>query len=158
MTIGLEWSHDNSLMGLLTGLEVVTQSDVRSTCRQIEDQVAIVDLAGTVGGALDGVASDIALKAKYNIDLRKGRVTWLAMSLKETRAIGHAAPGFEVTARIRVAINDQPTCHELEDAATQPVCRWKQRAVLRFCNTFRGPAAFVCCMVANGGQWLIAAK
>ena len=117
VAIGLEWSHDNGVLGLLTGLEVVTQSDARSTCRQIEDQIAIVDLAGTVAGAVDGVASDITLKAKYNIDLRTQQVTWIALSLKETRAIGHAAPGFEVTARIRAAISHRPSSDELADAA-----------------------------------------
>jgi hypothetical protein len=35
------------------------------------------------------------------------------MSIRENRAIGHATPGFDVTARIRVEINEKPASPEL---------------------------------------------
>jgi hypothetical protein len=114
-----EWEHDDALIAALLGLDAISQSDAMSTLRQVEGDVAIVDMSGTVSGAVDGVSSDIELKAKYNIDLRQRRVTWLAMSIRENRAIGHAAPGFEVTARIRVALSERASAPELSDARLQ---------------------------------------
>lgn len=72
-------------------------------------------MSGRASGAADGVSSDIVLKAKYNINLESHRVTWLAMSIREDRAIGHATPGSEVTARVRVEINESTPAEELSD-------------------------------------------
>jgi hypothetical protein len=111
--LNAEWTHDAQDLALLLGLDAIHQTDVKSTLRQVEGDVAIIDLSGQVSGAIDGVASDITLKAKYNINLQSHRVTWLAMSIREDRDIGHATPGFEVTARVRVEINDKPASPEL---------------------------------------------
>ncbi len=111
-----EWSHDARDLAPLLGLDAIHQTDVKSTLRQVEGDVAIIDMSGQVSGAIDGVASDITLKAKYNINLQSHRVTWLAMSMREDRAIGHATPGFDVTARVRVEINEKPTSDELSEA------------------------------------------
>ncbi len=108
-----EWQHDDQLVAALLGLDAISQSDVKSKLKKVEGEIAILDLVGTVSGAIDGVASDIRLKAKYNIDLARRQVTWLAMSIRENRAIGHASPGFDVTARIRVALEEQTAATEL---------------------------------------------
>lgn len=113
VSLGEEWMHAASDLALLLRLDAVHQSDVKSTLRQIEGKIAIIDMAGKVSGAIDGVSSDITVKAKYNIDLQAHRVSWLAMSIREDRAIGHATPGFEVTARVRVEINDRSASPEL---------------------------------------------
>jgi hypothetical protein len=113
VALNTEWTHDAQDLALLLGLDAIHQSDVKSTLRQVEGDVAIIDLSGQVSGAIDGVASDITLKAKYNINLQSHRVTWLAMSIREDRAIGHATPGFNVTARVRVEINEKPMSPEL---------------------------------------------
>jgi hypothetical protein len=85
--------------------------------REVKDQLAVMDLAGTVSGAVAGVASDVELKAVYNFDLRQRRVNWLAMSLEESRAVGHAEPGFQITARLRLATQPAALPEPLESAA-----------------------------------------
>jgi hypothetical protein len=113
--IGDSWHVDKDPLALLVGLDVVTQSDVRCTLTEVEDQVAVIDLEGAVYGAIGGVASEIAIKAKCNYDLDRHRVTWLAANLKEKRAIGHAEPGLDVTARLRVATESLARSEHLGD-------------------------------------------
>lgn len=117
VALGTEWSHEADFVAAFLGLDAVADSDVKSTLRTVEGAIAIIDMSGKVSGAVDGVSSDIVLKAKYNVDLKSHTVTWLAMSIREDRAIGHATPGFEVTARIRVATSEQPTPPSLADEA-----------------------------------------
>jgi hypothetical protein len=116
VALDAEWKHAAQDLALLLGLDAIHQNNVKSTLRQVESDIAIIDMSGQVSGAIDGVASDISLKAKYNINLQSHRVTWLAMSIREARAIGHATPGFDVTARVRVEINEKPVSSELSDA------------------------------------------
>ncbi|MEO8495486.1 MAG: hypothetical protein ABI614_10470, partial [Planctomycetota bacterium] len=116
VALNAEWTHEARDLAPLLGLDAIHQTDVKSTLRQVENNVAIIDLSGQVSGAIDGVASDISLKAKYNINLQSHRITWLAMSIREDRAIGHATPGFDVTARVRVEISEKPTSSELSES------------------------------------------
>jgi hypothetical protein len=123
--IGANWQVENEPLALLLGLEVVTQSDISCTLEKVEDQVAVIDVQGTAHGAIGGVASEIAVKAKCNYDLDRHQVTWMAASLKEKRAIGHAEPGLDVTARLRVVIepleqSDHLGDRQLRDLALDP--------------------------------------
>lgn len=116
VALSSEWPHEAQDLALLLGLDAIHQTDVKSNLRQVEGNIAIIDMSGQVSGAIDGVTSDITLKAKYNINLQSHRVTWLAMTIREDRAIGHATPGFEVTARVRVEINEKAASPELSDS------------------------------------------
>ena len=102
--IGESWSNDDATIGALLGLEAVLQNDVKSTMRKVEGPIVIVKMQGSVSGAVGGVSADIKLDAIYNFDRDLGQVTWLAMSIKEHRAIGHAEPGIDATARLRIAL------------------------------------------------------
>lgn len=102
--IDSSWQHSHPLAALLLSLDSVSQSDMVSRLRQVEDNVAIVELTGTVHGAVDGIATEIELRGKYNFDLESHQVTWLALTIKEDRSIGPAEPGFDVTARFRIAL------------------------------------------------------
>ncbi|MCA9153851.1 MAG: hypothetical protein KDA38_03655 [Planctomycetales bacterium] len=103
---GEGWTIDKAVIGYLLGLEAVSQSDVSAKLASVENDVAIIDIGGAVSGAVGGVASEIECKAKLNFDLKSQQITWLAMSIQEDRAIGHAEAGFKVTARLRMAIAD----------------------------------------------------
>jgi hypothetical protein len=115
--IGDHWQHRDGLLRSLLGLEAITHNDLQSSLRQVEGSVAIIDLEGSVGGAIRGIASDLEIQAKYNFDLQNNRITWLAMEVTENRAVGHAEPGFEATARIRTAIAPNAECPELSSEA-----------------------------------------
>lgn len=103
IAIGEGWDHSDQLMGELLGLDVVHTNSTRSTLRKVAKNLAVIDLEGEVSGAVGGVSSDVELKAVYNFSLQDQRVTWFAATLQEDRAVGHAEPGFTVTARIRLA-------------------------------------------------------
>jgi hypothetical protein len=106
---GHSWSHSNELLASLLRLDGVHENNATSTFREVQAGVAVVDLTGTVAGAVGGVTSDIDLNAVYNFDLAQKRITWLTMSIEEKRAIGHAEPGFEVKARLRLASKEADT-------------------------------------------------
>jgi hypothetical protein len=115
VAVGDSWEVERDAFGLLLGMDAVTQCDVRGTLTSVTDGVALVDLAGSVSGAVGGVESQVQIKAKCNFDLGRKQVTWFAASLREKRAISHAEPGFEVTARLRVAAGPLDESPSLSD-------------------------------------------
>jgi hypothetical protein len=94
---------------------VVTENKLECRLKKVEDQTAFLEMSGTVSGSVGGAASDLDVNAKVNFDLSQRRITWLAMSIQESRAVGHAEPGFEVTARVRVSISSLASSPELSD-------------------------------------------
>ena len=117
--LGEQWSHSNATAAALLGLDAVSQSDLQSTLRSVEGSTAILDLEGTVSGSVRGIASDIQVRGKYNYDLNTRGISWLTLSVTEKRAAGLAEPGFEVTARLRVAIAPSEPCPELTDQSLE---------------------------------------
>jgi hypothetical protein len=115
--IGSQWELASAAVERLLGLEAVSQQNVVGTLQSVEKEVAIASLEGKVAGAVGGVSSDIELKGKLNYDLRKRTVTWLALAIKETRAIGHAQPGFEVLTRLRMVAVPSGVAAEVADKA-----------------------------------------
>jgi hypothetical protein len=103
VAIGNRWEVDQEPLGLLLGIDAVTQCSSRCSLASVDGDVALVDLSGSISGAVSGVATEIQLKAKYNFDLAQHRMTWFAASFKESRSISHAEPGFEVTTRVRAS-------------------------------------------------------
>ena len=117
VAVGDHWKHDNQLVAQLFGLDVVYRNELLSTLRAVEREIVVIDLSGNLRGAIGGISSDVEVKAKYHFDRERGIVRWLAMTIKENRAIGHASPGFEVTARIRISIDPAEVVDSLRDTA-----------------------------------------
>src|SRR5207249_3209376 len=115
--IGSQWTISESTIARLLNLDVISQHDIAGTLDSVKDELAIISLAGKATGAVGGVSSDIELKGKLNFDLRKRAVTWLALAIKENRAIGHAQPGFEVLATLRMVTSPTQPVAELSDEA-----------------------------------------
>jgi hypothetical protein len=147
--LGEEWSHDAPTLGALLGLDAVTQSSVKSRLRQAEGSLAIIDLTGTVSGAVRGVASDIQLRGKYNFDLDARRITWLTLAITEKRAPGHAEPGLDILARLRLATDSAPPRPELDDSALEglPLDPTPGAVLLRFASADGG------FQFLHGRQW-----
>jgi hypothetical protein len=117
--IGETWEHDKTTMAALLGLDSITECQIESVLREVKDSIAIIELKGTAEGVIRGVSSEIQVAGKYNFDLQQKRITWLALSIEEDRAIGHAEPGLEVVARIRMATGPASACPELADQALE---------------------------------------
>ena len=115
--IGQSWTPTEQTLAQLLGLDAISNSDVSAKLAKVEKDMAIVEMEGSLSGAVGGVASEIDLKAKINFNLESRQITWLALSLREDRAIGHAEPGFEVTASLGMAIGAASQAPQLSDDA-----------------------------------------
>lgn len=116
-----KWPLDADWLAAMLCLDAVTQADVQGVLRQVENSVALIELDGSVSGAVRGVPSDIQLRGKCNFDLNARSITWLALSITEKRAGSHVDPGFEIVARLRMAMGPVPVRAELTDSAIQPL-------------------------------------
>jgi len=100
VAIGEAWRHSDAVLSALLGLDAVSRSDVKSLLKRVEQGEATVAMAGTLHAAVDGVATDIELKARYLVDLERHTISQFDLAIKEHRAIGHVGPGLNVTARL----------------------------------------------------------
>jgi hypothetical protein len=117
VAIGAKWAHDDAFAASLLNLDAIVENKLESTLNRVDDRVAIIEMSGFVEGSVGGVTTRIEVTAKYNFDLDASYISWLAMSLKEDRAVGHAEPGLNVTARLRVSIGNVDASAELSDTA-----------------------------------------
>ena len=102
--IGENWSHEAMALADLLRLDVVHETDAKSKLVRVEGDQAKIELNGRIDGSIHGVSTEMKLVAKYTFDLQSRRIVWLAIDIGEQRAIGHASPGMQVTARIRLKI------------------------------------------------------
>jgi hypothetical protein len=113
---GETWKLTEVVLANLLGIDVVTANDVTAKLTEVDAKLALIELEGSITGAIGGVATEVDLKAKANFDLAKKQLTWLALGIKEKRAIGHAAPGYEITSRVRIAAAPISSSPNLTDA------------------------------------------
>ncbi|QDU30488.1 hypothetical protein ETAA8_56280 [Anatilimnocola aggregata] len=102
LKVGETWNLTDAAVVRLLSLDAVHKQDITGKFDELRDGIAILSLEGKASGAVGGVASECAIRAKLNVDPKQQLLTWLALSLNENRAIGHAQPGYDVTSRIRM--------------------------------------------------------
>ncbi len=102
LKVGETWTMPDAAIVRLLSLDAVHKHDVVGKFDELRDGVAILSLEGKATGAVGGVSSEVNLKAKLNLEPKEQLLTWLALSINENRAIGHAQPGYDVTTRIRM--------------------------------------------------------
>ncbi|MHB8863489.1 MAG: hypothetical protein ACYC6N_13890 [Pirellulaceae bacterium] len=115
VSVGETWKLDSDWTASLAGLDAVHRSNVQCKLDRVEKGLAIVHCQGVISGAADGVSSEITVAAKYSFDTQRKRISWFAMTIQEKRALGHAYPGLDVTARVQMAIakkSNVPALHE----------------------------------------------
>jgi hypothetical protein len=112
---GDTWKPADTTLAKLLGIEVITQAKVTAKLIEVKGGLAMMELDGSISGAVGGIATDMNLKAKFNFDLARRQVTWLALGIAEKRAIGHAEPGYDITSRVRVSATPLSTSAELAD-------------------------------------------
>lgn len=126
VSLGDSWKHEDRVVAALLRLDAISLGDVQSMLAEVNknENVAKISLAGTVHGAVGGVATEIELKAKYSFDLQSRRITLFALLIKEKRSVGHIGPGLDVVAKQIVKIKPIETSEPLNNAAVateQPV-------------------------------------
>ncbi len=122
VAVGDKWKLPETLLVALLGLDEAEKAEVQSTLADVTDDVARFELAGTVEGTTDGVATTIELKAKYRFNRKTNRIDWIGLLVKEDRGIGHVAAGLNVIARLQLRIAplaDAKSSANLTDAALE---------------------------------------
>lgn len=111
------WSPNDQALAQALGIDAINNHEVVATLTEVDKSgIAKVSLEGKVSGAIQGVATEIELKGRLNLDTRNQAITWFAASIKEDRSIGHALPGFDVTAIVRTQIAAAQPSDQLSDA------------------------------------------
>jgi len=117
VAVGGSWKHQADLMAAVLDLDAVSQSDAQSVLRQVVGDTAEVEISGRVEGAVEGVSTEIEMKAKYHFSLSAGRISWFGMLIRENRSIGHVGPGVEALSRLQMKITPLEESAALSDAA-----------------------------------------
>ncbi len=120
---GESWTHSNELLAALLRLDVVVANDVQSMLKEVVDGIARIEIAGQVEGAVQGSTTKIELKGRYHFDLKRQRITWIGLLIKEDRGAGPVTPGLDVVARVVATITPDTPCSQLADEvlASQPI-------------------------------------
>lgn len=117
VAVGDTWKHSDELVGLLLGLDAVSSSEVESTLSSVKNSIALVELSGSLQGAIQGVSTEMQLRAKYQFDLNAKRITWFGLLIREKRSVGHVGPGLDIIARLQMKITPTKQSQYLTDAA-----------------------------------------
>jgi hypothetical protein len=102
---GHRWKPSGDTMARLLGLDAVGHTELECQLVEVQDNTAEITIDGTLGGAINGVASDMELKGKLVIDLERHIPKSLLLAIKEQRGIGHVAPGLDVVAKLKLTIS-----------------------------------------------------
>jgi hypothetical protein len=93
------------LLAALLDVDAVSANSVQSTLKSATaGRTAIVEMAGTVEGAVHGVSTKVELKGRYTYDFSRRRITHFVLLGNEDRSIGHVATGVDVTSKITLTI------------------------------------------------------
>ncbi|MGD9721899.1 MAG: hypothetical protein AB7O59_10705 [Pirellulales bacterium] len=104
VALGETWKWTDQMAANLLCLDAVRWTDVTSALGEVKDGLVEIAAAGSVSGAVGGVSTEIELKAKYRYDLARQRVVFLALLVKEKRAVGHIGPGLDTVAKLIMTI------------------------------------------------------
>ena len=144
VALGDAWKHPDAVVAALCGIETVRSNEVRSMLKEVDDQVAKIELSGRVEGTASGQATKIEIKAKYQFQRNIGRISWFGLLVQEDRSAGPMGPGLDVLARLRMKIGAQEKSESLSDAA------------LRGLALDSAPELEQLSYVSPGGGWQIA--
>jgi hypothetical protein len=104
IAVGETWKPSADAVTLLCDLDEAESVEVEAKLSAANDAEARGEMSGAVEGRVDGVKTKLTMSAKFTFDRVRGRISWLAMSLKEERAAGSISPGVEATSRLQLRI------------------------------------------------------
>ena len=109
------WNQNAGTMAALLGLDTVTVCEVSSTVDKISPRYVQVRMRGAVHGMIDGAPTELELRGLYRFDHHSGRVTRMNLAVKEKRSVGHATPGLDVVAKVRLVVEPLKSSEKLTD-------------------------------------------
>jgi hypothetical protein len=137
VAVGSTWKHRPEAVAQWLRIDAVGSSDLQSVLLEAPPGgLYQVHVSGTAEGAVDGVATTIAVDGQYRVDPQTRRVVELKLALHEQRAMGHTGPGLNVQAELSLRIeaplsSDQRAIGELMplpgQAAIEPRLRYRSQ-------------------------------
>lgn len=121
VAIGQAWEVDKQLPAAMLGLDQLTAASVQSVLSEVTEAVARFEMTGSVQGTVEGVDTQIELKARYRFDRRRGRIDWIGLVVREKRGPGHISRGIDAVARLQMTVAQAETPPELGDEALKGV-------------------------------------
>ncbi len=100
--VGETWTVESPALCACLDLDSVEKSEVIAKLASIDSNLAKLEIAGSLKGSVNSVQTEISIAAKLQFDRTTKCVTWVAMSIKEHRAIGKAEPGFEIGCQFKM--------------------------------------------------------
>ncbi len=101
---GHRWKPTEKTLARLLNLDAVAHTDVECLLAEATDDTAEITFSGTLGGAIHGVATEIELKGKLLVDVKRQQPSSLILAIKENRGVGHVGPGLDVVAKLKLEI------------------------------------------------------
>ncbi|MCC9657737.1 hypothetical protein [Rhodopirellula halodulae] len=108
---------DKDVLASAFNLSGVAQSDVEISLVSNDSKNAKLQFQGKIDGFANGVPTQLRVLGKLTYQHSERAVTWAAVAIHETREIGMAEPGFDVTATIRMIRKPLPSVQFLSKNA-----------------------------------------
>jgi hypothetical protein len=118
---GDAWSISEKVLTPFSCWDVISKSDVQCMLREVTERVARFEVSGRWQGAVNGVAGEMEIKARFRFDRRLRRIDWWGMLLRERRPISFVEGGLDVISRHEIRITPEEDVPELADAAVKDV-------------------------------------
>jgi hypothetical protein len=117
-----KWDIDSETACRIFGLDAILDGKLTACLVDANQDVAQIELEGSLNGSVNQVASSITIEAKAQLDRKLGFISWFAANIEETREIGEAEPGFKVLAQFqmkRAKIDDLSNGESLESITSR---------------------------------------
>lgn len=94
------WNASSWVVPALVGLDVTVIQSVTCRLKSLTPDEAIIELEGSIEGAVTGSASNVTFGGMLTFDREAGLIRQARITMKEKRSPGPVSPGIDVTATI----------------------------------------------------------
>jgi len=128
------WAPPDWVISMLAGVEAVTKSELKCRMTRLDSQYGIIQVDGSVEGAVLGAMTKISVSGQVAYDVAKKFIRQAKIIQAEERAVGAVSPGMKIKATMyvdrQVASNSGPLTDNL--LASIPVNPSRQNLSLSF--------------------------
>ena len=110
------WSPSERTIGEVFQLDAVHNSSIACRVVKVEEGVASIECNGDIEGTINSVPTRIKVNGNLQVAMASqcALVTWVGMSLTETREISQSEPGFSLTCRVKLIRKESPeACNDV---------------------------------------------
>lgn len=124
IAVGDSWKPETWAVQMLCGIEALTKGEITCKLEEADASAARVTFTGSAEGATLGAPATVQLTGEFTFDRVAKLMTRARVTQTETRAIGAAKPGLEVTANValeRSLAEESSEAKLLSDAAVADI-------------------------------------